>query len=306
MAGGVINTGTHPKALWPGVYDFWGQTYEEHPVEYTDLFDIQTSTQSYEEEVQVTGFGLAPVKPEGAPLTYDYEIQGPVQRYTHLAYALGFKVTVEEIQDNLYEKVAMNRSRANAFSIRQTIENIAAAVYNDAFTGNVFQFATGATLASTSQPNSTGGVFSNALSPGADLTEASLEDITIQAMGLQSDRGLLVSIMPRSLHIARQEWYNAHRILGSIKQSGTANNDPNVLRETNAFPEGIKMNHYFTAPHAWFIRTNCMNGMQWFWRQHPEFDQDNDYDTKNAKAATWFRASCGSTDPRCILASNGP
>ncbi len=306
MAGGVINTGSHPKSLWPGIYDWWGQTYAEHTEEYIDLYEVVDSDQAYEEEVQVTPFGLAPVKAEGAALSYDYEIQGPVQRFTHLAYALGYKVTLEEVQDNLYEKVSMRRSEANAFSIRQTVENIAAGPYNDAFTGNVFQFATGQSLCGTAQPNTTGGTFANALSPGADLTEASLEDMCILAMGLPNDRGLLVSIMPESLHIARQEFFNAHRILKSIQQSGTANNDPNVLRTTNAFPKGIKMNHYFTAPHAWFVRTNCKNGLKWFWRIRPVFDQDNDYDTKNLKAATFFRASCGATDPRCILGSNGP
>jgi hypothetical protein len=306
MAGGVINTGSHPKALWPGVHAFWGQTYAEHMTEYPDLYEVLNSSQSYEEDVQITGFGLAPVKPEGAALSYDYEIQGPVQRYTHIAYALGYKVTLEEQKDNLYEQVSMRRVKANAFSIAQTVENIAAAPYNDAFTGNVFTFATGTSLCSAAQVNTTGGTFSNALTPGADLTEASLEDICIQAMGLQTDRGLLVNILPVSLHIARQEWFNAHRILKSIDQSGTANNDTNVLRATNAFPGGIKLNHYFTAPHAWFVRTNCQNGMQWFWRDPPEFDQDNDYDTKNLKAATYFRASAGCTDPRGILGSNGP
>lgn len=306
MAGGVINTGSHPKALWPGVYAWWGQTYAEHEEEYSDLFDVVDSNQAYEEEVQVTGFGLAPLKTEGGPLQYDYEIQGPVQRYTHLAYALGYKVTMEELDDNLYNKVSYGRAEANAFSIRQTVENLGAAPYNDAFTGNVFQFGTGQSLCTTTQPNTTGGTFANALSPGADLTEASLEDMCILAMGLPTDRGLLVSIMPLSLHIARQEWFNANRILKSVLQSGNSNNDPNVLKMTNAFPKGIKLNHYFTAPHAWFVRTNCKNGLKWFWRKRPVFDQDNDYDTKNAKAATVFRASAGAADPRCILGSNGP
>jgi hypothetical protein len=306
MAGGVINTGSHPKALWPGVYGWWGQVYSEHEEEMPDLYDVVDSQQAYEEEVQATGFGLAPVKTEGGPLSYDYEIQGPVQRYIHLAYGLGFKVTMEEIQDDLYPEVAANRAEANAFSIRQTVENLGAAPYNDAFTGNVFQYATGQSLCSTTQPNTTGGTFANALSPGADMTEASLEDMCILAMGLQSDRGLLVSIMPVSLHIARQQWFNANRILKSVLQSGNGNNDPNVLRMTNAFPKGIKLNHYFTSPNAWFVRTNVRKGLKWFWRIKPTFDQDNDYDTKNAKAATIFRASCGATDPRCILGSNGP
>jgi hypothetical protein len=125
-------------------------------------------------------------------------------------------------------------------------------------------------------------------------------------MGTQTDRGLLIDIMPRSLHIARQEWFNANRILKSVLQNDTANNAVNVLKLVNAFPEGIKMNHYFTSPHAWFVRTNCPQGMQWFWRDRPMFDQDNDFDTKNAKAATYFRSSAGCTDPRGIFGSNGP
>ena len=169
MAGGVISTGAHPKSLWPGVHDFWGQVYAEHKTEYPDLYDVLDSEMAYEEDVQVTGFGLAPVKPEGDSLSYDYEIQGPVQRYTHIAYALGYKVTFEELRDNLYEKVSMRRAQANAFSVAQTIENVAAAVYNDAFTGNVFTYGDGLSLCNTAHTNTTGGTFSNALSPGADL-----------------------------------------------------------------------------------------------------------------------------------------
>jgi hypothetical protein len=128
----------------------------------------------------------------------------------------------------------------------------------------------------------------------------------IQIMGTTSDRGLLINIMPQSLHVARQEWFNANRILKSVLQSGTANNDINVLKATNAFPKGIKMNHYFSSPHAWFVRTNCPNGMQMFWRERPGLSQDNDFDTKNAKALAYMRLSVGCTDPRGIFASNGP
>jgi hypothetical protein len=306
MPGGTITTGNHPKALWPGVHAFWGQVYNENAKEFGDLYDESDSGQAYEEDVKITGFGIAPAKAEGAPISYDSEVQGSVTRYTHIAYALGFKVTYEELRDNLYEVVAMRRAQANAFSIRQTIENIASAVYNDAFTGAVFVNGDGQTLCSSTQVNATGGTFSNALTPSADLSEASLEDICIQIMGAQTDRGLLVSILPQSLHVPRQEWFNANRILKSVLQSGTANNDLNVLKATNAFPKGIKMNHYFTSPHAWFVRTNCMNGMQMFWRDRPMFDQDNDFDTKNAKAATYMRFSVGDTDPRAIYGSNGP
>ena len=304
--GGVITTGAHPKALWPGVHDFWGQVYDEHRIEYTDLYDVLSSEQAYEQDVQITGFGLAANKPEGAEVTYDSEIQGPVQTYTHIAYSLGYIVTFEELRDNLYEKVSMNRAEANAFSITQTIENVCAAVYNDAFIGQIYTNANGQPLCTIANPNTTGGSFSNMLSPGADLMEASLEDSCILAMGLQTDRGLFISVLPQSLHIARQEWFNANRILKSILQPGTANNDINVLRATNAFPRGIKLNHYFTMPHAWFIRTNIKHGMTMFWRDRPIFDQDNDFGTKNALASTYLRFSVGNTDPRCVIGSNGP
>lgn len=306
MPGGVINTGSHPKALWPGVHAWWGQVYNEHPREYPDLYNVLNSGQAYEEDVMVTGFGLAPAKAEGSPISYDSEQQGFIARYTHIAYALGYKVTFEELRDNLYETISMRRSQANAFSINQTVENVGAALYNDAFTGAVFVSADGLSLINAAHINVTGGTWSNALTPAAALSEASLEDICIMIMGAQTDRNLLFSLMPQSLHVARQEWFNANRILKSILQPGTGNNDINVLRATNAFPKGIKMNHYFLSPRAWFVRTNCPNGMQMFWRDEPMFDQDNDFDTKNAKAGTYMRFSVGATDQRSVYGSNAP
>jgi hypothetical protein len=306
MAGGPINTGSHPKLLWPGVFTTWGQVYNAHETEYTDLYDVQTSDKAYEQGVQVTPFGPGVVKGQGAPVTYDGEVQGVVTTYTHVAYALGYIVTFEELRDNLYKEVATRRAQANAFSMAQTVELVSAIPYNTAFVTTSFTTGDGAALCSTAHVNATGGTFSNALSPAADLSEASLEDLTIQIMGATNDTGLLINIMPRSLHVARQEWYNANRILGSVLQADSANNSINVLKATNAFPEGIKMNHYFTSAHPWFIRTNALNGMTMFWRDKPMFDQDNDFDTKNAKAATYMRFSVGCTDPRGIYGSNGP
>ena len=301
---GVINTGSHPKLLWPGIHAIWGQIYNEHATEYTDLYNIEDSDKAYEQDVEVTGFGLAQVKSQGAGATYDTEIQGIVTTYQHIAYSLGYIVTFEELRDNQYEEVSMRRAKANAFSINQTVENVGAFLYNNAFSTTYFTTGDGAALVSTSHVNATGGTYSNALTPAADLSEAAIEDLTIQIMGVQNDRGLLINIMPESLHVPRQEWYNANRILKSVLQSNTANNNINVLKATNAFPKGIKMNHYFTAPHAWFIRTNCPQGMTMFWRDRPMFDQDNDFDTKNAKAYTYMRFSVGCTDPRGIFGSN--
>lgn len=306
MAGGIITTGSHPKLLWPGVYTTWGQIYDAHEKEYTDLYDIKYSDKSYEQGVQVTPFGLAPVKPQGAGITYDGEVQGAVNTYQHIAYALGYIVTFEELRDNLYKEVATRRAQANAFSMQQTVENVGAFLYNNAFSSTYFTTGDGAALCSTSHVNATGGTYSNALATPADLSESSLEDLTIQIMGAQNDTGLLINIMPESLHISRNEWYNANRILQSVLQSNTANNNINVLKATNVFPKGIKMNHYFTSAHPWFIRTNAPEGMTLFWRDEPMFDQDNDFDTKNAKAASYMRLSVGCTEPRGIYGSNGP
>lgn len=306
MAGGVIVTGSHPKLLWPGVKAVWGQTYNEHAEEYPDLYDVETSSQAWEEDVQVTPFGLAQFKAENATGYYDSETQGPVSRYTHLAYFLGYKVSYEEYSDNLYEVVSTRRAKANAFSMYQTVENVAVVPYNDAFTGAFYVGADGVSLVSTAHPNTTGGTYSNRLTPDADLSEASLEDLCIMIMGAQNDRGLLINLMPLSLHIPRQEWFNANRILKSVLQSGNNNNDPNVLRMTNAFPKGIKLNHYFTASHPFYVRTNCMEGMKFYWRERPSFAQDNDFDTMNLKARSYMRLSVGNTDPRAIFASNGP
>jgi hypothetical protein len=306
MAGGTINTGSHPKLLWPGIFTTWGQVYDEHQAEYTDLYDVRSSDKAYEQGVQITPFGLGVVKPQGQGITYDGELQGVVTTYTHIAYALGYIVTYEELRDNQYKEVATRRAAGNAYAMRQTTELVSAIPYNTAFVTTSFTTGDGAALCSTAHVNATGGTYSNALSPAADLAESSLEDLTIQIMGAQNDTGNLINIMPQSLHVARQEWYNANRILGSVLQNDSANNAINVLKATNAFPKGIKMNHYFTSAHPWFIRTNCPEGMTFFWRDEPMFDQDNDFDTKNAKAATYMRFSLGCTDPRGIYGSNGP
>jgi hypothetical protein len=303
---GVINTGTHPMLLWPGVHMVWGQLYNEHPKEYTDLYDTDTSDKAYERDVQVTGFGLATVKGQGAPVQYDSEQQGYVSTYTHVAYGLGFIVTKEELEDNQYKEVATRRAKANAFSVNQTIETVSAFLYNNAFSSAYFVMPDGQPLISTAHVQVSGGTFSNELSPGADLSEAALEDLNIQIMQMTMDRGLKISAMSESLHIAPSEYYNANRILKSVLQSDTDNNNINVLKATNAFPKGVKLNHYFSAPSNWFVRTNVPNGMTFFWRNHPEFTQDNDFDTENAKAKSYMRFSLGCTDPRGIFGSNGP
>lgn len=300
---GVITTGNHPKALWPGIKAWWGRTYDEHVVEWTDLFDRDTSDKAYEEDVQVTGFGLAPKKAEGAATQYDSETQGQTARYTHVSYALGYMVTYEERQDNLYEVVSRRRAQALAFSMRQTKETVGANVYNRAFNSS-FTFADGKELLATDHPTLSGEQ-SNELAVSADLSEASLEDLTIQIMGATNDRGLKISLMPRCLIIPRQLVFKANRILKSTLQNDTANNAINALKATNAIPEGIKVNHYLTDADAWFLKTNAPRGMIAYDREAISFDQDNDFDTKNAKAMCYERYSFGATDFRGLYGSAG-
>jgi len=304
MPGGVINTGSHPKLLWPGIKATWGQVYNEHPPEYVDLYTQDDSDKAYEQFVGLTGFGLAPIKPEGQALVYDSEVQGGITTAVHIPYALGYAVTFEEIRDNQYAEVATRRARANAFSMAQTIENAAAFLYNNAFVTTYFTLWDALALCSTAHVNATGGTFSNSLNPAAALSEASLEDASIQIMNTANDRGLKVSIMPESLHVPTNLWYRANRILKSVMQPDTTSNNINVLNATNAFPKGIKMNHYFTSTTAWFIRTNAPEGMKQLWRDRPMFDKDNDFPTKNALASAYMRFALTCVDARGILGSN--
>lgn len=300
---GVITTGNHPKALWPGIAAWWGRVYDEHTPEYPDLFSTEGSKRSYEEDVQVTGFGMAPVKAEGASVSYDSESQGYVSRYTHVAYALGYIVTYEELQDNLYEMVSKRRAGANAFSMRQTKETVAANVYNRAFDSN-YTGGDGKELLATDHSTLSGDQ-SNELATAADMSEASIEDLIIQIMGATNERGLKISLMPRGLKVPRQLWFEANRIMKSTLQNDTANNATNALKITNSLPDGISVNHYFTDADAWFVNTNAPRGLINYNRESKSLTQDNDFDTSNAKAKCYERYSFGWTDWRGLYGSPG-
>ena len=301
----VINTQKHPKLLWPGIQALWGDYfYKEHNPEYSKIFEVVDSKKSYEEDVQITGFGLAPEKTQGSGVAYDSEDQGFIQRYTHVAYALGYVVTHEELQDNQYMEVASRRTKAVAFSMNQTIETVAANILNRS-TNASYTYADGSVLLATDHPNTSGGTWSNKLATDADLSVASIEDLTIQIMGAQNDKGLQIPIMPQSLIVPRQEFYNAERILGSQLESGTANNDLNVIRSTGTFPKGIVMNHYLDNADDWFIGTNCPNGLKFIWRERPSFTNDGDFDTGNTKHKGYMRFIPGVTDARGVFGSTG-
>jgi len=301
---GVITTGSHPKALWPGVRAHWGLTYDTHEKEYTHLYTSVDSDKNYEEDVQVTSFGLVPKKSQGEGISYDSHGQGYVSRYTNVTYAMGYIVTMEERDDNLYEQVSMSRSTALAFSTNQTIETVCANVFNRAFDTN-YTGGDGKALIVTDHALSTGGSASNRLTTNADLSEAALEDLCIQIMLAQNDRGLKIALKADCLAVHPNDWFEANRILKSTLQVDSANNTINALKATSALPGGIKVNHYFSDTDAWFVKTKCPNGMKVQWRKQPVFDQDNDFDTKNAKAAVVFRFVPSWTDWRDVWGSAG-
>lgn len=300
---GVITTGNHPKALWPGVHKWFGRVYNEHPMEYKAIFDTESSNKSYEEDVEVTGFGLAPVKQQGSSVSYDSETQGDTTRYSHVAYGLGYIVTKEELADNQYEVVSKRRSKALAFSMRQTKETVGANVLNRAVTSG-YVGGDGQTLLSASHPT-VDGTQSNILGTPADLSEASLEDILIQVMQAKNSRGLKISVMGKLLIVPPAEAFNAERILKTQLRSGTDHNDINAIKNMGLLPEGFTVNHYLTDADAWFIKTNCPSGLTHFERAKLEFTKDKDFDSDNAKAKAYERYSFGWTDWRGVYGSQG-
>ena len=303
MSGGVISTGSIPKLLWPGLHAVWGQEYKELEQEWRPLFDVDTSDKNYEEDVLLPGFGLAPVKPEGTGILYDTTQQVYVSRYTHVAYGLGFILTFEEIEDNLYEKAALNRTGKLARSFRQTKENVGANVYNRAFNGS-YVGGDGVSMISTSHPTQAG-LQSNRLTVDADLSEASLEDISIQIMNATDDRGLRINLEGRSLIVPPSLVFEATRILQSQLQNDTANNAINAMKAMGLFPEGIKVNRYLTDTDAWFVRTDAKNSVTCFERNKAMFAQDNDFDTSNLKYKGYERYSFGWSDWRGVWGSQG-
>jgi phage major head subunit gpT-like protein len=308
MAGGVISTGNHPKALWPGVAVWFGNSYNDYPAEWKSLVtDIKTSDKNYEEVVQDTGFAIAPAKAQGAGVAFDANVQGYVTRATHVTYALGYAVTMEELQDNLYEQVSMSRSKANAFSQAQTRELVTANVMNKGFSTALQIIGDGAAFFSTSHPLSNGGSFANKPTTDVDLSEASLEDALIAIAGFQNDRGLQIAIMPKQLVVSRQNQFNAARILKSTYQNDTAQNAINAIKAMNILPDGFTVNHYLTDVNAWFVKNEIPTGSGFtFWERMPvTFDKDNDFNTKNALASSITRFSVAVADPRCYYGSSG-
>lgn len=299
----TITTGQIAKLLWPGLNARWGASYTEHPKEYTDLVDVFASEMAYEEDQEMTGFGLAPIKTQGASIAYDTAGQGVTSRYTHVAYGLGFIITHEAIKDNLYEKIGMARTASLGFSMRQTKENVVANLYNRAFNSS-YVGGDGVSLLSTAHPTLSGNQ-SNRLAVDADLSEAALEDMVIQIGQATNARGMKIAIQPKSLVIPIGLQFEALRILKSVGQNDTANNAINALRSMGAFPDGVKLNHYLTDPDAFFVRTNAPEALKLFQREEVDFSQDGDFDTSNLKYKAYERYSTGWSEWRGLYGSPG-
>lgn len=300
----VISTGNHPKALWPGINSWFGQKYKEHPMECSQVFDTTNSNKAYEEDVESAGFGLAPVKAQGGAVSYDTHSQGNTKRYTHVAYGLGYIVTREEMDDNLYTEVSMKRAAALAFSMRQTKETVAANIFNRGFDA-AYTGADGKELFATDHPVLGGGTQSNELAVAADLSEASLEDLLIQIMQAKDARGLKISLIGRKLIVPPALSFTAARIVQSDLQNDTANNAINAIKATGLLPEGVMTYHYLTDTDAWFVKTNAPDGLKHMQRVALEFSRDKDFDTDNAKAKAYERYSYGWTDWRGVYGTPG-
>jgi len=303
----VITTGNFAKDLVPGVKTWFQTKYREYPIEYLDIFEKATSIRAFEEEVGVTGFGLAQIKAEGDGIAYDDQGQGYVNRYTHITYGLGFIITKEMHDDGISVTVALRRASALAFSMRQTKETVGANVLNRAFNSLYTMGANsdGKELCATDHPNKSGGTWRNELETAADLSEASLEQACIDIGALKTDRGLTIAIRPIKLIIPTALEFDAYRILKSIGRVDTANNDINALRASGKIPQGVKVNHYLTDADAWFLKTDCPDGTKYLERRADAFGSESDFDTENARFKATFRGSFGWSDGRGIFGSAG-
>lgn len=301
----VITTGAHPAALWPGVHAFFGAQYRKHPKRYSQIFEEVKSEKNYEEDIVTTGFGLAQIKSQGGSIAYDDHSQEGTQRYTHQTWGLGYIVTMEELQDNLYKQRSMRRARMLARSMAITKEINGANILNRGFDGtNYADGWDGKELFATDHVTQ-GGNSSNELDPSADLSEASIEDLCIQIHLMEDSRGLKIALRPRSIIVPPNLKFEVHRILKSDLQNDTGNNATNALKDMGMFPGGIVVNEYLTDADAWFIKTDCDYGLQCMNRMSLAFTQDNDFDTENAKAKAVERYIFGWSDWRGVFGSAG-
>ena len=300
----AINRAQLVQELEPGLNALFGLEYSRYENEHTEIFDTENSDRALEEEVMLSGFGEAPVKGEGAAVTYDYAQETFTARYSHETVALAFALTEEAIEDNLYDSISARYTKALARSMSQTKQVKAANVLNNGFSTS-FPGGDGKPLMTTDHPTLTAGDQANEPSTAADLNEVSLEDAVINIAAYTDERGLLIAAPPRRLIVPPALMFVATRLLETEGRVGTADNDINALRNNGSIPEGYSVNHYLTDSNAFFLITDVPNGMKHFERTSLETSMDGDFDTGNVRYKARERYSFGVSDPLGIYGSPG-
>jgi hypothetical protein len=292
------------KELLPGLNALFGLEYAKYGEEHKEIYETESSERSFEEETKLSGFGQAPVKNEGSAIAYDNAQEAFTARYTHETIAMGFAITEEAVEDNLYDSLSSRYTKALARGMAYTKQVKAAYVLNNAFTGGP-TYGDGVVLCSTAHPLVSGGTNSNTPSTASDLNETSLENAVIQIAAWTDERSLLIAAKPKKLVIPPALQFVATRLLETELRVSTADNDINALKNNGSIPDGYCINHYLTDTNAWFLLTDVPNGLKHFVRTPMSTGMDGDFDTGNVRYKARERYSFGVSDPLGIFGSPG-
>lgn len=292
------------KELLPGLNALFGLEYKRYAEEHKEIYETETSDRSFEEETKLSGFGAAPVKAEGSALRYDSAQEAWTARYNHETIALGFSITEEAVEDNLYDSLSARYTKALARAMAYTKQVKAASILNNGFSTSTV-YGDGKSLFATDHPLVGGGTNSNRPSIGADLNETSLEAAVIQIAAWTDERGLLIAAKPVKLIVPPALQFVATRLLQTEQRVGTADNDINALKTNGSIPGGYTVNHWLTDNNGWFLKTDVPNGLKHFVRSPMSTGMDNDFDTGNARYKARERYSFGVSDPLGIFGSPG-
>jgi len=284
------------KELLPGLNALFGLEYARYGEEHKEIYETEKSERSFEEETKLSGFSAAPVKAEGTALSYDNAQEAFTARYNHETIALGFSITEEAIEDNLYDSLSARYTKGLARAMAYTKQVKAAAPLNNGF-NSAYVGGDGVSLFNSSHPLVNGGTNSNAPSTPADLNETALENAVIQIAAWTDERGLLIAAKPKKLIVPPALQFVATRLLETKLRVGTNNNDINAIENNGSIPEGYTINHFLTAPNAWFLLTDVPNGMKHFERTPLQNSMDGDFDTGNVRYKSRERYSFGWSDP---------
>ena len=292
------------KELLPGLNALFGLEYARYGEEHKELYDVETSERSFEEETKLSGFSAAPVKNEGSAIAYDNAQEAFTARYNHETIALGFSITEEAVEDNLYDSLSARYTKGLARAMAYTKQVKAAAIINNGFS-SAYTGGDGVALFSTAHPLVSGGTNSNRPATGADLNETSLENAVIQIAAWTDERGLLIAAKPRKLIVPPALMFVATRLLETNLRVGTTDNDVNALKNNGSIPEGYTVNHYLTDTNGWYLTTDVPNGLKHFVRSPLANSMDGDFDTGNVRYKARERYSFGWSDPLGIFGSPG-